>query len=392
MTHTHPGTSSAEPVRTYPSRRDPGRGGRSRPVAAAGRTTPELVRAAAPAGPSLRAEQVRASVPALPVEPARAAEHAHVFAPVRAAEPSRTVSAMAAMAARSERSAVAATGSKRPPEHGGSRGSATRKPARKGRAPSRWAGIGVGLTVAVATTTTLTAVAPQAAAPEAADRPTTGALDAITAAASAAVDDRDGTASRSGARGAAAKTAAQVATVKSAAGGAQVTVSDKAKLSVEKLDSGQIEAPPPVLPGCDGEASGTGSNGAIPSSDMCTLWDGRTQIRADAAVALAELNEAYTAAWGEPMCITDGFRSYSQQVATKAAKGYLAAAPGTSNHGWGLAVDICPETYAGARWDWLAANAPAYGWDNPDWARPGGSKYEPWHWEWTAAVAEMGGR
>ncbi|HWV79445.1 MAG TPA: M15 family metallopeptidase, partial [Isoptericola sp.] len=94
---------------------------------------------------------------------------------------------------------------------------------------------------------------------------------------------------------------------------------------------------------------------------------------------------------GESMCITDGFRSYSQQVATKAAKGYLAAVPGTSNHGWGLAVDICPETYSGSRWDWLAANAPAYGWDNPDWARPGGSKYEPWHWEYTAGVTQMGG-
>ena len=183
----------------------------------------------------------------------------------------------------------------------------------------------------------------------------------------------------------------QAGAVKTAvAGGAQVTVSDKTKLSVETLDGGQIKTPPPpVLPGCDGAAAGLGTNGQIPSDELCTLWDGHTQVRADAAVALAKLNEAYRAAWGEPMCITDGFRSYSQQIATKAAKGYLAAVPGTSNHGWGLAVDICAESYAGARWDWLAANAPAYGWDNPDWARPGGSKYEPWHWEWTAAVAQM---
>ncbi|WP_162616453.1 M15 family metallopeptidase [Xylanimonas allomyrinae] len=32
---------------------------------------------------------------------------------------------------------------------------------------------------------------------------------------------------------------------------------------------------------------------------------------------------------------------------------------------------------------WLAANAGAFGWENPDWARPGGSKPEPWHWEYT---------
>ena len=25
---------------------------------------------------------------------------------------------------------------------------------------------------------------------------------------------------------------------------------------------------------------------------------------------------------------------------------------------------------------------PAYGWDNPEWARAGGSKNEPWHWEY----------
>lgn len=147
--------------------------------------------------------------------------------------------------------------------------------------------------------------------------------------------------------------------------------------------------PEPALAGCSGEATGTGSNGQVPSSELCDLWDGQTHVRSDAAVALAEVNEAYTERFGEPMCITDGYRSYDQQVAVKAAKGYLAATPGTSNHGWGLAVDLCPETYAGERWSWLAENAPSFGWDNPPWARPGGSKYEPWHWELTEEVAQV---
>ncbi|MFC7876178.1 M15 family metallopeptidase [Isoptericola sp. NPDC057391] len=149
------------------------------------------------------------------------------------------------------------------------------------------------------------------------------------------------------------------------------------------------EEPESALAGCDGDASGAGSNGQVPSSELCDLWDGQTHVRADAAVTLAELNAAYTARFGEAMCITDGYRSYDQQVAVKAEKGYLAATPGTSNHGWGLAVDLCPETYAGERYSWLAENAPAFGWDNPPWARPGGSKYEPWHWELTEEVAEV---
>ena len=34
---------------------------------------------------------------------------------------------------------------------------------------------------------------------------------------------------------------------------------------------------------------------------------------------------------------------------------------------------------------WLKENAPDFGWDNPDWARSGGSgPYEPWHWEYVA--------
>jgi hypothetical protein len=31
----------------------------------------------------------------------------------------------------------------------------------------------------------------------------------------------------------------------------------------------------------------------------------------------------------------------------------------------------------------MRANAPRYGWENPDWALPGGpGPYEPWHWEY----------
>jgi hypothetical protein len=34
---------------------------------------------------------------------------------------------------------------------------------------------------------------------------------------------------------------------------------------------------------------------------------------------------------------------------------------------------------------WLAANGRDYGWVNPPWAQPGGSRPEPWHWEFDSA-------
>ena len=70
-------------------------------------------------------------------------------------------------------------------------------------------------------------------------------------------------------------------------------------------------------------------------------------------------------------------------MSLKASKGGLAATPGKSNHGWGLAVDISNLGGEGsAKHAWLRANAPAYGWDHPSWARSGGSKPEAWHWEY----------
>ena len=40
--------------------------------------------------------------------------------------------------------------------------------------------------------------------------------------------------------------------------------------------------------------------------------------------------------------------------------------------------------FAGAAFDWLTTNAGRYGWNHPAWAQAGGSKPEPWHWEYGA--------
>lgn len=120
------------------------------------------------------------------------------------------------------------------------------------------------------------------------------------------------------------------------------------------------------LPGCDGEANINVSNGLIPESEMCTLWDGTNMLRGDAAVALAELHANFKVAFGRNLCITDSYRSLGEQRSVAAVKGGLAATPGTSNHGWGLAIDLCSsETRNNAVITWLFDNGPVYGWENP---------------------------
>jgi zinc D-Ala-D-Ala carboxypeptidase len=127
------------------------------------------------------------------------------------------------------------------------------------------------------------------------------------------------------------------------------------------------------------------ANGKIPSDVMCELsFASGEMLRCDAAAQLERLDVAYRAKFGGHLSITDSYRSYESQVATKAAKGYLAAVPGYSNHGWGVAVDLSDgvESFGTAQYEWLRANAPEFGWDNPGWARSGGSKPEAWHWEY----------
>ncbi|XBH22048.1 M15 family metallopeptidase [Jonesiaceae bacterium BS-20] len=137
------------------------------------------------------------------------------------------------------------------------------------------------------------------------------------------------------------------------------------------------------LSGCDSSQSAPGENGQLDVKDLCSVKRGHT-LRADAAVAFLALDEAYQAKFGTPMCLTDAYRPLETQRTLKIQKGSLAATPGTSNHGWGLAVDICNTTYhAQNKWEWLNENAPRFGWAQPSWAS---RSYEPWHWEFTDAV------
>lgn len=139
-----------------------------------------------------------------------------------------------------------------------------------------------------------------------------------------------------------------------------------------------------VLPGCSGKLpTGSASNGNLPSSWLCRIGVGDFKLRADAAVAFAVMNAAYKSDTGKSLCLTDAYRSMAVQRSAKANKPGLAAVPGTSEHGWGIAVDFgCAgqQSGQGQQWDWLVKHSKKYGWENPHWAKT--SKLEPWHFEW----------
>ncbi|NLT56354.1 MAG: peptidase M15 [Actinomycetales bacterium] len=140
-----------------------------------------------------------------------------------------------------------------------------------------------------------------------------------------------------------------------------------------------------VLPGCDGvPLASKGTNGQLNTSALCTLWEKGEQLRPDAAVAFAKLNVAYRQRFGRNICITDTYRTLSQQQSLHAQKPGMTATPGTSNHGFAAAADLCGgiEDFGTVQYLWMRDNAPRYGWDAPNWARSGGSLPEPWHWQY----------
>ena len=124
-------------------------------------------------------------------------------------------------------------------------------------------------------------------------------------------------------------------------------------------------------------------NGMIPGTALCPIGIGDHRLRCDAAQAFQMMSAAFARAFGRPLCVTDSYRTFEEQVRLYGVKPALAAVPGTSNHGWGLAVDMCggAQSFDTREHRWLEANAGGFGWTNPPWAQPGRGREEPWHWE-----------
>lgn len=136
------------------------------------------------------------------------------------------------------------------------------------------------------------------------------------------------------------------------------------------------------------DTSGYG-NGQLPESVLCPIpWAPGQRLRGDAVNALIPLDAAYKARFGTHICITDSYRSLAQQRDVYARKPNLAAYPGTSEHGWGKALDLgCGLQVAGSPQDvWMHQHGDEYGWRHPGWAEPSGSRPESWHWEFGSAA------
>lgn len=136
---------------------------------------------------------------------------------------------------------------------------------------------------------------------------------------------------------------------------------------------------------CKGGDTWSFSNGKIPISNLCPVWASPGHyLRADAAYGFDRMNEAYTVRFGKPVCITDSYRPYDIQVRLKLSKPGLAATPGKSNHGWGVATDLCGgiNRFGTPQHEWMRANAGQFGWYLPGWAQQNGSKPEAWHWQY----------
>jgi hypothetical protein len=88
------------------------------------------------------------------------------------------------------------------------------------------------------------------------------------------------------------------------------------------------------------------ANGQLPASDLAPIAQG--ELRRDAAAAWNAMNVKARAIGIEllPTGSMSSYRTYDEQVYLYGVYldgGPLAAIPGTSNHGWGLAVDVATE-------------------------------------------------
>ena len=149
-------------------------------------------------------------------------------------------------------------------------------------------------------------------------------------------------------------------------------------------DNGRVEATSGLTP-ADPTAGGYGrleppaellgyGNGRIPAEALVEIGVGRHRLHGPAADAFVGMR-AEAEAQGIDIGITDSYRPLDVQERLVEEKGLysqggLAARPGTSNHGWGLSVDLDLDADALA---WMRGNAWRFGFveDVPR---------EPWHW------------
>lgn len=143
-------------------------------------------------------------------------------------------------------------------------------------------------------------------------------------------------------------------------------------------------------------------NGQIPETALVRLSAGGL-ARAETARRYEALAVAFKERFDIQLAVTDAYRPLAAQQAAwlryQKEGSPLAARPGTSNHGWGRAIDFGSGVASASspQFVWMTENAPAYGWvaagmrtstQAPAYTGTGVifSQPEPWHWEDTGTV------
>jgi D-alanyl-D-alanine carboxypeptidase len=122
-------------------------------------------------------------------------------------------------------------------------------------------------------------------------------------------------------------------------------------------------------------------NGHIPASLLAPIGVGAHRLYAPAASSFKQMSAA-ASTQGVKIGVTDSYRSFDQQTELAQRKGLytdggLAAQPGQSKHGWGMALDVDVDSKGLA---WMRANGAKYGFYET-------TPREPWHWEYRPTTA-----
>jgi len=117
---------------------------------------------------------------------------------------------------------------------------------------------------------------------------------------------------------------------------------------------------------------------------------GSDLLREDAWAALNVLQAEFYKRFERSLNVSEAYRGLNRQTAVWQkyinGDGPMAARPGTSNHGWAVAVDFGSDvnTYGSATKYWMDRNAPRWGW------HPVGNSFgkpEAWHFEFKPNTA-----
>lgn len=141
----------------------------------------------------------------------------------------------------------------------------------------------------------------------------------------------------------------------------------------QRVAAGGPISGPASASGAAADAQSTGGNGMLDRGSLSPIG-GNHVLQSAAATAYNQMKES-AAQEGVQWGITDSYRDYATQVRLASQKGLysqggLAATPGKSNHGWGLATDLKLDSKAQT---WMQQNAGRFGFST--------IPREPWHWE-----------